>query len=226
MRTPAELKSLVKASLVEGELPLRVPPGPAQLAELSSLQEALRAETAAADLSTWDKRQVLILRVQAPSPDGVWRYGGSASLNVYFTGDALQVSQGYRTEGAPLTGLPQLRRLVAAVYERLVQQRRREQRRDKLRKLKQRAIEAQVEVLAARHGFAYAIEPMATKVTLVVRLDAHNGISIDLPHKRAEEVLADLPKLLDNLRALYRTGVRFKVISTRYVRDFREPRPA
>lgn len=226
MRYLSELKSLIKASAVEGEPPLRVPPGPAQLAQLEALKAGIQAESAAADLSKWDKREVLIVRVDLPSLDGEWRYGGSTSLHVHFTDDALEVSDGYKNKGAPLAGLPHLRRLVVAVRERLLEYRRREQKRDKLRKLNERAIEAQVDALAQRHGFTYAIEPKATKVELVVRLDAQNGISIDIPHQRIQEILADLPRLIDNLRALYHTGVRFKVVSTRYVRGFREPRPA
>lgn len=226
MRSLSELTSLIKASAAPDEPPLRVPAGPAQQEHLEALRAGIQAESAGADITTWDKRPMLVVRVEVPSPDGQWRYGGSTSLRVGFTGDELQVSDGYHDKSAPLAGLPQLRRLVARVHERLLEYRRREQKRDKLRKLKERAIEGQIDALAARHGFTYALDPKATKVELVVRLDDQNGISIDIPHKRVQEVLADLPRLLDNLRALYHTGVRFKVVSTRYVRNFRDPRPA
>ena len=102
------------------------------------------------------------------------------------------------------------------------QERRREQKREKIRKLKERAVETQIEGLAARIGFAFALEPMHLKVKLIVRLDAQNGLYVDIPYKGADEVVAGLPPLVETVRKLVGRGARFKVLGSAYVR-FREP---
>jgi hypothetical protein len=218
------LKPLIKASRRPDEPPVRVPPGPGQQA----LKKEIEGEDADAHFSTWDKRQVLVVQAQLPGRDSVYGYGFrfSDSAYVLFAGDELHVAARFGEEGVPLTGAPHLRRLLAAVREVLLAQRKQQQKRDKLRKLKERSIETQVDAIAARMRFAYVLEPMHKKVKLTVRLNARSGLEVDIPHGRIQETLAELPKLIGEVRAIYGPDATFKVVATAHVRHFREPGPA
>ena len=219
------LKSLIDASRLPGEAPLRVPPGPEQARQLEALKSAIQPENPDAHLSKWSGAQALLVQVRIPVEGTYPSYRDSLSLQVTFAGDTLQVLVGYRGDGVPLSGANQLRRLCAAVRERLLAYWRREQKREKIRKLKERAIETQIEALAARMRFAYALRPMRSKVKLIVRLDRQNGLIVDIPHNRIEEIIAGLEPLIETVRALYGHGARFKVAGVDG-RGFREPPPA
>jgi hypothetical protein len=222
MRRP-EIEALLLASGTAGEPALRVPPGPAQDAALEAIRQEILSESPHAHLSKWDKRQGLVASTNLPGVTGYRSYRYTRTLYVFFTGEELQVSDAFRKEGSPLSGAEQLRRLFATLRERMHEQHRREQKRDKIRKLKERSIEAQVDAIAARVGFAYVLRPMQTKVKLVVRLDGQSGLAVDIPYGRIQEVLEGLPALVEKVRDLYGQGVRFKLVSTLYVRDFRDP---
>jgi hypothetical protein len=144
---------------------------------------------------------------------------------VFFVGEELRISQsyGYQNEGVPLSGVEQLRRLLSVLRDKMLEERRREQKRDKIRKLKERAIETQIEALATRMRFAYLLEPMRNKVKLVVRLDDQNGLFVDIPHGRIQDVIAGLEKLIETVLELYRCGARFKVTSVAHLGRFRDP---
>ena len=136
------------------------------------------------------------------------------------------VSERYGSKGVPLSGAAELLRLLGAIRERLLEQQRKAQKREKIRKLKERSIESQIDALAARRGFAYALQPMQLKVKLTVRLDDQNGLFVDIPYGRIQEVIADLEPLIEKVRELYRSGVRFKLGSIVHIRSFRGPRQA
>jgi len=224
------LKALIEAGRVAAEPPLQVPPGPEQAAHIEALRQAIVAESPHAHFSKWNDRQVLVVQPEPPSQgDGVsysYRYAMS-SLYVFFSGSELTLSHHHTSgaEGVPLAGLAQLQRTLAAVCERLLEERRRKQKRDKIRKLKERSIEAQIEALAARHGFVFALDRMHAKVKLTVRLDDQNGLSVDIPHSRAAEIIAGLPAFIGDVRSVCEKHVRFKVIATAHLR-FRGPAKA
>jgi hypothetical protein len=111
-----------------------------------------------------------------------------------------------------------------AVRERLHTQLKREQKRDKLRKLKERAIATYVEALAARMGFSYALENMHNKVKLVVKLEGRNGLHLDIPHGRFQQAIDEMPPIIEAVQELYARGARFTVASTARVGSFRSPK--
>lgn len=227
----ATLKALVEASRRPDEPGLLVPAGPRQKETLETLREAIRDESPQAHISQWDKRPVLLAGVEVPRVNDTRSYYGyyrhADSVRVFFVGEELRATGTYSLEeGVPLAGEAQLRRILESLREKLVEEQRREQKRAKIRKLKERSIETQIEALAAEMRFAYALRRMHTKVKLVVRLDDQNALFVDIPHGRIQEVIPELPPLIETVRDLYRSGARFKVASSLGIGRFREPGPA
>src|SRR5207245_428513 len=118
------------------------------------------------------------------------------SLYVYFSGEELQVGPSFGMKGVPLSGMDQLRSIRTAAHEQLEDARRRRQKHEKIRHLKERSIQTQVEAEARRLGFEFVIERMQTKLKLIIRIDEKNGMVLDLPHSRIEEPLQDLERVL------------------------------
>ncbi len=195
------------------------------MAHLEALKRGLTGDTSGVHVSRWNDGHALIVPVDLPGSDGSWTWRYSTRLCVFFVGDELHAASDAGSASAPLGDAPHLRRVMAALRERMLEQRGRDQKREKIRKLKERSIEAQVEALAARLGFSYALHPLHTKVKLVVRLDKTYALVVDVPYARIQAALAELPPLLDKVRDLHRTGARFKIERCLGHR-FRDPRPA
>lgn len=109
--------------------------------------------------------------------------------------------------------MEELHRRYAALRERMLHDRGEEDRRTKVRKLKERAIETQIAALAGRLRFSYALRIMATKVVLVVRFDEKVALHVDIPFRRAQPVIDQLEKLITVSRDVYVSGggARFTV---------------
>jgi hypothetical protein len=216
------ISAAVEETRSDAEPAVRVPPGPAQGERIEALKQEIEASGGSVHVSRWNDKKALSVQVDLPGGAGSWSWRYSTSVNVFFFGDELRAGYAVGDTGAPLGGLPHLQRAIAVLREKLLERRAREQKREKIRKLKERSIESQVTALAGRVGFSYALEPMHTKVKLAVRLTKEHALVVDIPYGRIQEVLADLPPLIERVRELYRSGARFKVEGSQGYR-FREP---
>jgi hypothetical protein len=220
-----------KRLLAEGRLPeeppVRVPAGPEQLAALEAIKAGIAEDLAGVELSKWDKVPTLRIDPRVPGHrDHGHGYGYRHVLRVSFAGDELQVAPAWGDGAVPCGGIDQLRRTLEVVRERLAGEVRRAQKSEKLKKLKQRAIETQIEALARRLGFSYAIEAMRSKTKLFVALDDQAAIAVDVPHGKYASVLAELPDLVAAVRAVHARGFRYSIVARDRLRPFREPRRA
>jgi hypothetical protein len=222
------VKAVLRATpAAEGEEPVRVPAG-AQRAALEALRVQIAGASADAHISTWNKATTLQVPIALPRgrddpysfPDRVY---------VFFSGEEMQVAQEVGPSGVPLAGAPHMRRIIEAVQERLRDQRGRLRKREKLRGLKARFIETQIEAIAARAGVKCTVHPRATRVEARVTFGsrAWEGITVHIPYGRAEEVLAELPAIFTAARELYRRGERARATFTFEVRSYpRTEKPA
>jgi len=223
-----EIEALVAATRApaEGAAPdpqVRVP-GPGQREALEALGREITPEGASTHIASWNKQDDLVVEISISGLSGYSSYRYREDLHVFFAGEALQIASGYgRADHGPLGGLPHLRRVVGAVRERLHQRLKREQKREKLKKLKERAIATHVEALAARMGLSYALENMHNKVKLAIKLDERNGLFFDIPHGRFQQAIDEMPPIIEAVQEVYARGVRFTIASTVHVRSFRSP---
>lgn len=213
------LQTLVETSRDANE-PDVVVPRAQQLEHLKELSQALLA--AGVRCSPLGQGDRPALRVD---PDQQRRAGYSPyQLHVGFSKEGLrELSTGYSGGGVPLTSVAQLVRVLKGADERIAREVALKQRRDKIRGLKRRAIETQIEALAQRMGFAYLLEPMHTKDKLYVRLNPRDTVVIDIPHRTLQEAIERLEPLLRAVRELVQVGLSFQLARTTDVRGFREP---
>jgi hypothetical protein len=223
-----ELEALIAATRApaEGAAPdpqVRVPAA-GQKEALEALGRGIAPEGPSTHVAKWNKHEDLVVEVAISGLSGYGSYRYREDLHVFFTGDVLQIASGYgRAEHGPLGGLPHLRRVVAGIRERLHTRLKREQKREKLKKLKERAIATHVEALAARMGLSYALENMHNKVKLIVKLDERNGLFLDIPHGRFQQAIDEMPPIIEAVQEIYARGVRFTIGSTVHVGSFRSP---
>jgi hypothetical protein len=220
------VKRLLKESRVPEEPPLRVPPGPKQLAELEALKEELEEESSSSELMKWNKRDVLRIEPIVPESHERSYYAYRYSVHVSFADDELRIGPAYGEETIPCSGIDQIKRTLTALRDRLTDEGRRAQKSEKLRKLKERAIETQIEALARRHNFAYAIETMNVKIKLFIELDEKESLAVDIPHNRFQAVLAELPGLIEAVRDVHARGFRYSITQRDRFHAYRRPGPA
>lgn len=125
--------------------------------------------------------------------------------------------------GTPLSSVDQLKGILRKAEERIALEHARNLKRAKIRRLKERSIETQVEELARRLKFSYALEPMHTKLKLYVRINIQDTVVVDIPLKTLQESIDRLESLLASVRELAEVGLRFQMTRTAYVRNFKEP---
>jgi hypothetical protein len=215
------VKAVLRSTLpAESEHPARSP-AVAQHATLEVLRTRIARASADAHITTWNKAPALVVPIALPrGHDDPYTYPDS--VYVFFSGDEMRVGQEVGPGGAPLAGAPHLLRIIEAVQERLREGRGRARKRGKLRALKARYIETQVEALAARLGVPCDVNPMPSRVEVFAHFGGYNGVRLHVPYGRAEEVLAKLPPIIEAARELYRraerTGVTFWFDVQRYDR--------
>lgn len=216
------LQTLVETSHDASE-PDVVVPRPQQLAHLKELCQTI--EAAGVECAGPGSERDPVLRID---PDQHQRLDYSPyHLLISFSKEGLrELSTGYSGGGVPLTSVAQLLRVLKGADERIAREVTLKQRRDKIRGLKRRAIETQIEALARRMGFAYMLSPMHTKDKLYVRLNPRDTVVIDIPHRTLQEAIERLEPLLRAVRDLVQVGLSFQLARTTDVHGLREPRAA
>jgi len=125
----------------------------------------------------------------------------------------------------PISGIDHVFRLIDGAKKRLLELRANEQKQKKVKELKTRAIETQVEGLAQRLQFAYRLKRMHTKVVLIVQLDKRQSLFVDIPLGKIQQSIDRIEPLVRHVRELYDEGLRFKIAVSPHG-DFRQPNPA
>ncbi len=202
------------------------PPVAERKAALEALGRALDAEGTRTHASSWDKRDELVVDIEFSGLDGYKSYRYRQSLHVAFADNGLMVSDGYgRAERLPLGGLPHLRRLAVAVRERLHTQLKREQKRDKLRKLKEEGHRDPRRGARRAHGLLvrareHAQQGQARRQARPPERPAPRHPARPLPAgDRGHAPPSSRP-----CATLYARGARFTVASTVRVGSFRTPK--
>lgn len=211
------IRILINKSRIPEEPPLEVASLPEQKRWIEEIERVMKARGRHPHLRTGSQSSILMV------PIGEHQWYSSNYLQISFQNNQLRVGPGYGGDGEPLSGIPMLERLLLLIDERLTEEKHREQKREKIHRLKERAVEVQVEELAERLKLAYNLESFRNKIKLTVRFDAQNGVIVDIPFNRMQESLESLEHLLISLQELYAAGLRFKVGSVLGVREWKEP---
>ncbi len=152
-------------------------------------------------------------------------YQSSEEIELKFIKDVLHVSVGYSSQlGRPIAKLEQVWHVVEGIKKKLRERNARAQKQQKIRDLKTRSVEMQVEDLAQRLQFAYQLTEKYTKMVLVVELDDQRSLYIDIPLAKIQETLDGLETLIREVKELYIQGLRFKIALSPYGK-FEQPKP-
>jgi hypothetical protein len=141
---------------------------------------------------------------------GTSSYWRENKFTLYFDKDELTLKTGSFRE--PVSDTEHLIRFLEAVKKKYRERENRALKRKKLLNLKSKAIESRVRTLAEEMKFDYFLDKYyQNKVKLTIRLDDLDGIEIDIPYNRFQEVLDGVGKTVQNIAELYEKGLKFKV---------------
>jgi hypothetical protein len=163
-----------------------------------------------------DSRSTTICRFTIPEPNSGGHYWRSDELRLEFDADSRLTLHTYRrrerSHSAVVSDLDEVKTFVRHVLERYARRRAGEKKREKVREFKSKAIVAQVKKLAKEEQFDFATTHDTVKLRLFVKLSPQDLIEISVPFKQFEKVLPKLRETIQSLRALYREGLRFKIM--------------
>jgi hypothetical protein len=165
----------------------------------------------------------IVFEVNAKQSRG--SYWDSMQLQVQFKDNEAIIVPSYSYQlQLPFVNIEQIWDLVDRLRKKMLEKLAREQKQKKLKELKTRSIEAQIEILAARLQFAYRLERKHTKVVLVVQLDGRQSLYVDIPLGKLQDTLDRLESLIGQVNDLYGEGLRFKIGASPYG-EFQQPKP-
>ncbi len=168
---------------------------------------------------------ILTINFEVDAKQSRGSYWDSMRLQVHFKDNSPVITADYSHHGQiPFVHIDQIWDLIDRLRKKMLEKLAREQKQKKLKDLKTRSIEAQIEILAARLQFAYRLERKHTKVVLVVKLDARQSLFVDIPLGKLQETLNRLESLIGQVRDLYAEGLRFKIAQSPYG-EFLQPKP-
>ncbi|MCD0463614.1 hypothetical protein [Roseiconus lacunae] len=162
-----------------------------------------------------DSRSRTLCRFTIPNPDSDDQYLRRDELRLEYDSEKRLTLHAYRyRESQQITmvsSVDELKNFVRHVLERYARRSAAENKREKIRGFKSRAIVAQVKKLAKEEQFDFAATTDTRKVKLFVKLANHEMIEIQVPFKQFEQVLPKLKSTILHLRELYAEGLRFKM---------------
>lgn len=150
---------------------------------------------------------------------------GRNELQLFFDKDVLLLRAGYTADHKlPLSSLDQMWEFLDAFRVKLIEKAGQVQKQQKVRDLRARSAELQIEDLAQRLQFAYQIIRKQIKVVLVVQINAQRSLYIDIPLGKLQETIDRLEGLILHVRNLYDEGLRIKIAAPPYG-HFQMPKP-
>jgi len=215
---PRTLQRILTESVDPAEAPAVAPPRKARRAFLEALGRAAGGdEIFIGSVSGEPQRSVKVI-VDTPVEE---RFGNPFRERVViaFHGDRLFVAADHilssspreEENAVPLAGAAQLRRVVAALRAHLQVQARHGLKRQKLRKLWERALEGKIEAMARRMGLCFSVEWFTDWLRLGVDLDRDEAIFFEVGYRRADAALADAERAVTEVRRLRAEGLRFTI---------------
>ncbi len=136
-------------------------------------------------------------------------------FSLYFDGSGLRIKDWYND--VPVSDVEQLIQFLDAVKGKYEEAAGRAAKREKILGLKDKAIESRLKTLAKEQRFAYKLRKYQNKVKLIIQIDKVNGIEIDIPYNRFQEVLNGVGELIRNIIDLYEQGLKFKIKPVQHV---------
>lgn len=163
--------------------------------------------------------------IRGPSDARYYTSYGSQQLRLKFVHDILRVGAGYTDHlTMDLANIQQFWQIVDGIKKKMLELKAREQKQKKIRDLKTRSVEAQVEDLAQRLQFAYQLTRKHTKVVLAIELDTRQSLLVDIPLGKIQQTMERLESLIQQVKVLYGEGLRFKIAASPYG-HFQRPKP-
>ena len=224
----SSIKSVFDAAPTPKGSPIQIVGPPEQRAFLEGLCKEIKdasrdckAEITPAGRGT----SILTISFEVDAKQSRGSYWDSMRLQIEFKDNSAIIIAGYSHHlHVPFVNIDQIWDLIDRLRKKMLEKLAREQKQNKLKELKTRSIEAQVEMLAARLQFAYRFERKHTKVVLVVELAARQSLFVDIPLGKLQETLDRLESLIGQVRELYGEGLRFKIAQSPYG-EFVQPKP-
>jgi len=143
-------------------------------------------------------------------------YGQSERFRLFFseTGHFMIGDDGWRRSGVdvvPVSDVAEIEELVRKIVSRQDRNVLRGKKQDKISNLKEKGMTAQLRDLAENHGFAFAIGQTARNVNLSLRVCGRKtGFHFSFPKGKFDEVIAELPELIEDFEKMARLGMTFR----------------
>ncbi|TWT94376.1 hypothetical protein [Neorhodopirellula pilleata] len=161
-----------------------------------------------------DSRSRTLCRFTIPEPHLDHQYWRTDELRLETNDDhQLILTLGNWRRGdhvAVVSSIDEIADLVRQTLQRYARRQASDQKRDKVRQFKSKAILAQVEKMADEDRFDYAATTDTKKLKLYVRLSKTDLIEIVIPFARFEQVVPKLRDTITTMRELHQNGLRFR----------------
>ncbi|MEM9826369.1 MAG: hypothetical protein AAF958_07255 [Planctomycetota bacterium] len=170
-----------------------------------------------------DSRSRTLCRFAIPDPHRSDSYYRGHEVRIEHDSDgflSVRVPTGSSgSDARPLASLDQIEGFVRRVFEAYDRRFAKSRRREKVRGMKTRAMEAQVRKMAEEDGFEYSLRADQTKLSLVIELKSGQLIKLQIPFKNFNETLPEVRRIIADLGNLAAKGLKFSVMSrSRYWR--------
>ena len=164
-----------------------------------------------------EQEKIHLVCTFAVTEPGSQRYSYTSNSFTLFTEhDVLTIAHGYRgSERASVSDPDEVIAFVLHCKQRLARRQALQARRDKVRYFQAQAIIAQVQQLAKEEQFDFMTETDRQKLKLFVKLSDSHCVELHVPFKRFQAMLPQLRTMIVALRALYASGMTFKIVSHR-----------
>lgn len=142
-------------------------------------------------------------------------------LDLEFVEQQLLISQSRDHEGVLVESAEQVANILQALEARWIENLKEEKKRSKVRDLKYRSIETQIDAMAQRLQFDYCVTESSMKAVVEIRLDDAYALTVNIPMNRIQACVDELETLIRSVRELYRQKARIKVGQTSRYTSFK-----
>jgi len=169
----------------------------------------------------FDETPEILLSVAGPEPADEDEEPETVDLELAFFETRLCISIAGDIRAFGVDDAAQVVRIVHDLEKLLADHLIEEKKRGKIRQLKVRSVEAQVDAMAKRLQFDYDVEELPKKVAITVKLNDSYVFYVTIPMKNLQEALNQLEALIRSTQEMHRRGVRSKTMQTPRYQSFR-----